>query len=135
MIEIAYTSRASHMFTKTELRALHQEAITFNQAHNITGLLVYNDGIFFQVLEGKQQVVKALYTSIKHDFRHYDVRTIYEAPLAKRHFNGWAMSFHNISKELRAPSHSQIGIENLNEMDRWIAPCTARMLVEAFKAL
>lgn len=135
MIEIAYTSRASKMFSPQELQDLHQEAMSFNREHEVTGLLLYNDGIFFQVIEGEAEVVLALYASICKDFRHYDVRTIYEQPLAARNFKTWAMSFHNISHDQRQPIHSQIDISDLDNMDAWIAPSTAQVLVNAFRLL
>lgn len=134
MFELAYTSRASEMMTEKQLQILHDEAILFNQKQNITGLLLYNDGIFFQVLEGEESSIQSLYASIKNDFRHYDVRTIYQQPLAQRNFSNWAMSFHNLSADSNNKPNQQHNIE-LNNTKRWDTPFTAQLLVNAFKKL
>lgn len=97
MLELAYTSRASEMMTDIQLDQLLNQATRFNKLHNITGLLLYNDGIFFQVLEGQEATVNALYGSIKQDFRHYDVRQIYSQTTEERHFAEWSMRFFNVS--------------------------------------
>lgn len=135
MFELAYTSRASEMMTKMQLEDLLNQAVHFNKMHNITGLLLYNDGIFFQVLEGEEQTVNALYASIKQDFRHYDVRQIYAQPLSKRNFANWSMRFFNVSPHLRQAEHDDLLKRQLDLTEDWIIPSTAKVLVNAFQRL
>jgi len=135
MFELAYTSRASEMMAPNQLEELLAEAIEFNTSHDITGLLLYNDGIFFQVLEGEEYAVRNLFANIKKDFRHYDVRTIYEQSLVQRHFKDWSMRFFNVSPDLRQQGHSDIIHTKLNETENWVMPSTAMVLVDAFQHL
>jgi hypothetical protein len=50
--QVVYASTALQAFTKPELQALLQEIRPKNAELGITGLLLYKDGNFMQVLEG-----------------------------------------------------------------------------------
>ena len=52
LILLAYTSVAAHPMTHDELLSRLNSARTSNQRHGITGMLLYMDNCFFQVLEG-----------------------------------------------------------------------------------
>ena len=141
LIELAYTSRTSTLPSSTELLKILEEARGFNTLNNITGLLLYKNGSFFQVLEGPAETVEFLYQKIKRDLRHDKVKTLYQQPLAKRNFSDWAMMFHDIS--------SLEGVDCLSEtqdtpgylpfdcpstaFDEWIKPSKAKILIEAFR--
>ncbi|UQB41771.1 BLUF domain-containing protein [Thiomicrospira microaerophila] len=135
MLELAYTSRASEMMTDIQLEQLLNQATRFNKLHNITGLLLYNDGIFFQVLEGEETTVNMLYASIKQDFRHYDVRQIYSQPIEERHFAEWSMRFFNVSPHQRQTELLDLPSDQLDLTENWIIPSTAKVLINAFQRL
>ncbi|AHF00774.1 blue light sensor protein [Thiomicrospira aerophila AL3] len=135
MFELVYTSRASSMMTEIELEELRNEAIYFNSMQQITGLLLYNNGIFLQLLEGEQHDVESLYSRIKQDFRHYDVRQIYSRPIDQRSFSSWSMRFINVSPHLRQSSHNILLKDKLDLTEDWILPNTAKMLIKAFQHL
>lgn len=135
MFELAYTSRASEMMTDLQLESLLNQATRFNQLNDITGLLLYNDGIFFQLLEGEESTIKELYASIKQDFRHYDVRKIYDQPLTQRHYADWSMKFFNVSSHSPHLQHDKSLQQKLDLTDEWALPTTAKILVKAFQRL
>ncbi|NEO84945.1 MAG: diguanylate phosphodiesterase [Spirulina sp. SIO3F2] len=64
-----------------------------NAKAKITGILLHENGSFFQVLEGTQEAVEQLYERILHDNRHTKVVTIIREPIAKRTFGEWTMGF------------------------------------------
>lgn len=73
---------------------LHQ-ARAYNEAHNITGLLLYAEttGEYLQVFEGDAAVVKALYGRIMADPRHRSVSIVAEGMVPERTFPSWRMGF------------------------------------------
>jgi hypothetical protein len=65
-----------------------------NPAHNITGVLCFSDGMFFQVLEGEHSEVKNLFDAIKRDTRHTGVILLVERDVPNRAFKEWSMAWY-----------------------------------------
>lgn len=93
MIYLAYCSSASRLFDSAELVDLLRQARDNNLRQGITGLLLYHDGSFIQVLEGEVDAVQTLYRTICGDLRHKAVTRLTAAPLARRNFGEWSMAF------------------------------------------
>ena len=55
--QIMYSSQASAPMTVAGLEQILADARTGNQARDVTGALVYVDGVFFQILEGEKDVL------------------------------------------------------------------------------
>ena len=70
-----------------------------NAASGITGALIFNSGIFAQVLEGKRGDIEATFERIQRDPRHGEVEVLAFAPEHKRGFSSWAMAFVGQSRE------------------------------------
>jgi len=64
-----------------------------NKLADVTGLLVYVDGTFLQVLEGEQEMVSDLLEKISKDPRHTDVKVVYKTGVERRTFNAWQMAY------------------------------------------
>ena len=94
---LIYVSEACIEFAADSLETLRQEAAPFNAAHAITGLLVYQDGYFMQILEGSQDAVDQLLHKIRADSRHRDLRVIAEGQSRERAFPFWSMEVLDIS--------------------------------------
>lgn len=93
--QVFYHSRISRPPVEDELQAILDWSQTFNEAHGITGLLLYSDGRFVQVLEGEAGAVGDLYAHIQRDSRHTQVTTVREG-LGPRHFTNWSMGFGHV---------------------------------------
>jgi hypothetical protein len=61
-------------------------------------MLLHAEGSFFQVLEGPEDVLQALYRRISADKRHTQVTKIIWEPIAERAFDAWTMGFHQVSR-------------------------------------
>ncbi|WP_419835757.1 BLUF domain-containing protein [Endozoicomonas atrinae] len=57
MINLVYVSSASRVMDEHELTALLEQSRDRNLRQNVTGMLIYCDGNFFQVLEGEEKVI------------------------------------------------------------------------------
>lgn len=77
---------------------LHNSRI-HNAALNISGVLLYSEGIFIQVLEGKDGMINALYARIEADSRHKNIIKLIDEPIAEKSFAQWLMGFATADKE------------------------------------
>jgi hypothetical protein len=93
MIEIIYASAQTQPFSPKQLTELLAKARQNNQALGVSGLLLYHDGSFLQVLEGDEPIVTSLFDKIARDPRHSRCIVIKRAPVAERAFADWSMGF------------------------------------------
>ena len=91
--QIMYSSQATEQMTVTDLEKILTDARAGNEARNVTGALVFVDGVFFQLLEGDEAVVRNLMANIASDTRHHSVKVFYEAPVDVRAFESWSMAY------------------------------------------
>jgi len=97
--QIMYSSQATEPMTVTGLEAILADARTGNQARNVTGALIYVDGVFFQIIEGDKDVVQNLMANIARDSRHHSVKIFYEAEVDVRAFASWSMAYLSATAE------------------------------------
>jgi hypothetical protein len=93
MLQVVYASAALAPLSELELTQLLMRARANNTRRGITGLLLYIDGSFLQVLEGEDHVVEALLERIARDPRHDRVSILLRRPIEQRHYAEWAMGF------------------------------------------
>ncbi len=99
LIHCIYASAAARAFNAHELAELLRRARENNARLELTGMLLYAEGSFFQVLEGPADVVDALYNKIEADERHDQMTRIIREPIPKRFFDTWTMGFYKVSRE------------------------------------
>jgi hypothetical protein len=93
---IVYISTAVRLFSDTDLSSLLEESRGNNASHQLTGMLLFSDGTFVQVLEGDDEWVDATYDKISRDSRHKNIIVLDEGPLQERLFPEWSMGFRNV---------------------------------------
>jgi hypothetical protein len=96
LYHIIYHSLASGDGISPEgLFDLLRQARAYNQAHRLTGLLLYAAATkeFVQVLEGPRDEVALIYEKIAHDERHKHAFVLHEAVATGRMFPDWRMGF------------------------------------------
>ncbi len=96
---LIYISYETHPLAEVDLVHLLREARKRNEEIEVTGMLVYLDGKFLQILEGDKEVVRELYDKIAQDDRHQKPSIILEGNIEKRNFENWSMGFAHISYE------------------------------------
>jgi len=102
MYELVYTSVAQSDFSDAELAALLSQSRENNARLGISGLLLYANREFVQLLEGEEHSVQSLYQGIRQDPRHTSVEVLHEGPIDVRAFAQWSMAFR--------------AVENINEL-------------------
>lgn len=96
MHHMIYMSQATGLFTTAALVKLLREAQLANSRADITGLLVYHEGRFMQVLEGEKAAVAATYERITHDPRHSSLFKLADKAITGRSFLTWSMAFQEV---------------------------------------
>jgi hypothetical protein len=91
MCSLVYRSRAIAELSDYDLYELVQTAQSRNAAESITGLMLYDDGRFYQWLEGPVENVGRVMQSIRGDRRHTDIEILSDKPTATRQFGDWKM--------------------------------------------
>jgi hypothetical protein len=97
MFFLVYVSSAVTPFSKSELVDLLATCRENNSRLGITGMLLYKDGNFMQVLEGDEDTVRALYDRIAHDPRHRGLLTLIQGTQAEPQFPDWSMGFRDLN--------------------------------------
>jgi Sensors of blue-light using FAD len=64
-----------------------------NALMGLTGLLLFIDGGFLQILEGEERPIRELYTRITGDRRHHSPRLMLDREVPTRAFPDWSMGF------------------------------------------
>jgi methanogenic corrinoid protein MtbC1 len=86
---VAYRSVAASPPTDAALQQLLRSAQSRNRAAGLTGILVYDQGAYFQWLEGPTESLQRVWASICRDPRHQQVTVLREEPISERVFQGW----------------------------------------------
>lgn len=93
MYRLIYISTATKGLTKAEIENLLENSRKNNSKADITGMLIYRDGNFIQLLEGEENAVKELFITIQKDSRHRDCTVLNEAHVDKRCLFEWSMRY------------------------------------------
>ena len=88
-----YRSTAAAHLRRRDLDDILLVARARNLSLSLTGCLHYEDGMFFQWLEGPSLAVGQVVASIRADPRHRDLTVLGEGPVDLRLFRDWSMRF------------------------------------------
>ena len=113
MFYLIYVSSAIKLMHDDELLLLLEKARENNSRLGITGMLLYKEGNFMQMLEGEKKTVLELYDAIKKDERHKDIVTIVSGDIKERNFENWTMGFYDMNKAGDFPRYDDYIKENL----------------------
>ncbi|MDD7886596.1 BLUF domain-containing protein [Flavivirga sp. 57AJ16] len=109
---ICYISDSCQEESLKALQKLFSKAKKNNLKYNITGILIYSNSNFLQVLEGDQIHVDATFKRISLDTRHRNIFKVINIDIQQRIFEDYNFGFTivNNSKELN----------NLHEYLEWL---------------
>ena len=93
---LTYWSRATNPMGDDELLDLLRISRRNNARRGITGLLLYRDQYFLQVLEGPEREIESSIKTIEADPRHHSFRTLCREA-GERKFGTWQMGFENLN--------------------------------------
>lgn len=97
MIRFAYLSHTAHDMTPAQLNDILTVAHQRNAADQITGMLVYYDKAFLQLLEGPEHKVQECFNRISRDPRHHNIHSMEKTSARTRAFSNWSMGLADIN--------------------------------------
>ena len=135
MFYLIYVSSAVRPFLPSELVDLLSKSRTYNTEVGITGMLLYKDGNFMQVIEGEEEAVLTLYAKIERDTRHKGLLTLLQGPLTERQFPDWSMGFTDLNAVDVLSTAGYSEFLNTALTDEWFSsdPTRSQKLLMTFK--
>ncbi len=135
MYFLIYVSSAVKPFSPDELVELLIKSRAHNSSAGISGLLLYKKGNFMQLLEGDEQVVRALHDKIGRDVRHKGLITLLQGPLSERQFPDWSMCFYDLTSAdvHELPGYSEFLNTSLTDNSFATDPTKCQRLLMMFK--
>lgn len=99
--QLVYVSNRRPSCTQQEIDKILDACTKNNPSLGITGVLLYTDTKFIQLVEGDAKVVTGLYDKIKLDPRHSNTMMISYGPIREKSFPSWHMGTKRVgSKEV-----------------------------------
>lgn len=93
MYQLVYISAACVEFDDEALEQLLSGARENNAILGVSGMLLFHEGSFIQVLEGPQTVVEALFEKIEQDPRHEHTEVLFRGDTDEACFEDWSMGY------------------------------------------
>ena len=134
LIQLIYVSAALKLFAPAELRELLRLARIKNQRLDVTGMLLYHQGSFLQVLEGPASAVNPLLETIEADQRHHKLMLLLRREIEARNFADWKMGFVDVAAQSQAlPGFRDYFKSHSSFLDLLGEPKTVERVVDGFR--
>jgi hypothetical protein len=114
MYFLIYSSYAVPGLNEEELKSMLVQSRERNKEHLVTGLLLYFDGKFLQLIEGEEQTIKQLYVNIANDKRHSSIVLLKDGDIDARYFADWSMGYRTVQAHELVDEE---GFKDLNSPD------------------
>ena len=102
LIQVIDVSAARNLFYPAELRELLRLARIKNGQIDVTGMLLYHEGSFLQVLEGPPSAVNPLLETIDRDQRHHNLMLLLRREIEALNFADWKMGFVEVATQSKS---------------------------------
>ena len=94
LVELSYLSEAVSDMSFLGLMRLLESARAFNQKNGITGILLYDNQQFGQIIEGEYANVMKAWKRVQDDKRHHRVDLLEIREISERCFPEWLLRFY-----------------------------------------
>ena len=94
-VRLAYasTATANPAHIRNDLIQIFESAQQYNFNHQLTGVLLYGNGYFFQYIEGRKPEVDRLYQHLLKDLRHQGVSLLFYDVAEQLKFDQWGSCY------------------------------------------
>ena len=94
LVELSYLSEAVSDMSFLGLMRLLESARAFNQTNGITGILLYDNQQFGQIIEGERANIMKVWKRIQEDKRHHRIELLEIREISERSFPDWLLRFY-----------------------------------------
>jgi len=98
---LSYVSTGCDGLRFEQIRDILQKSSENNQKVGVTGILLYCNKHFLQILEGDKEAVEEIFQRISIDHRHDNIIKLQSTYTSKRQFEKWNMGFKSYNRELK----------------------------------
>jgi len=141
MKRLTYISQATPELSMSVVQHIGEISARNNQQCGITGVLLFLDGVFFQILEGEALQIEQLYEKILSDKRHTNIICLKtEYPVTERMFPDWAMKmidFNQYDDIVIRPVKSLLHTlsESHQIIEKYTQPAIAKIITQGINPL
>lgn len=134
---LIYVSIATEAFRENQLLEILVVSRANNVRDGLTGMLLYKDRRFMQLLEGTEPAVRETYARILLDSRHRDSTVLLEGLVDERDYTDWSMAFQHLDHEVAraTPGFSPFLNTTLSVFDFGSDPSRAHQLLRIFRRI
>jgi len=132
LFQLMYISSGARSYGDQVLEDILATSRRKNAQLDISGLLLYLDGNFLQVLEGREADVRQLYTTIGKDTRHRGLMVLHAEPAVGRAFADWSMGYYRPDRNPDTESLFNLTRESLRERVPPDAPAKILIFLKTF---
>ena len=104
-----------------------------NKKNDISGMLLYDNGSFIQVLEGEDSMVDNTFINIQNDERHNNILLMQNRDINSREFEDWSMGFENITKSDKTKIDGYAQFQELLFKNKFTESSLAKKILLQFK--
>jgi len=94
LTQLIYVSKATQLMGMLSLTQILDSSVRWNEAHELTGVLFYDNGHFCQLLEGDKYEILSVCERISSDPRHQILRRLELSSIEKRSYPDWKLRFY-----------------------------------------
>ncbi|MBU3566515.1 BLUF domain-containing protein [Polynucleobacter sp. MWH-HuK1] len=94
LVELSYLSEAVSDMSFLGLMRLLESARAFNQTNGITGILLYDNQQFGQIIEGERANIMKVWKRIQEDKRHHRIELLEIREISERSYPDWLLRFY-----------------------------------------
>ena len=94
LVELSYLSEAISDMSFLGLMRLLESARAFNQKNGVTGILLYDNQQFAQVIEGERTNIMKVWKRIQEDKRHHRIGLLEIKEISERSYPDWLLRFY-----------------------------------------
>ena len=132
--QLVYSSQATQDFWPDDLFQLVETSRRKNALRSVTGMLLFREGQFLQLLEGPAREVKSVFEFVKRDPRHDTVKIVLSESVEERQFPDWTMGFERLDDAWSVPrAWATILEDGLNSDSMAENPASAKDLLLTFQ--
>lgn len=93
LCQFVYISRitSTGLSSPSTLNDISEVSIKHNEDDDVTGILCYGNGYFFQCVEGSEQALTNLKNRLLVDDRHKELQILDFSKISERRFTSWAL--------------------------------------------
>ena len=128
LVQLVYVSLSSKDLSEQSLTDLLVEIREKNKRQDVTGMLLYHNSSFIQVIEGEQDTIDQLFDKLKKDQRHKNILVLLEHKIDQRSFPNWSMGFQEVDDEDAKGLEGFTKFMEAVDKEKYLANCTKEVM-------